>query len=133
MKKYPDHIVWDEVTQKFHANILPYASNVAGPKIEIEDVSLFKQRGVNKIETIFNTEYNELVTRYNKLVNQMNLNQVIYNSSYNFEPIVGETYHLYRKQDNKTFLSIISPTEWNQEHIVSVMLCSNLKWERVDI
>ena len=42
--RYPDHIVWDEENEKFHANILPYASSISGPKIEIDDIDLFKQQ-----------------------------------------------------------------------------------------
>ena len=46
--KKPDHIVWDEENQKYHANILPYGSSVSAPVIKIEDISSYKQRNVQK-------------------------------------------------------------------------------------
>lgn len=130
MKKsrYPDHIVWDEENEKFHANILPYASNISGPKIEIEDIDLFRQKGVDKLQKLFKTEFEEIVEKYNKLIDEVNLNDTIYNSKYSFEPVVGNIYHLYYGNDGEKFLSLISPNEWDKEHIISVKLNSDLKW-----
>ena len=127
-KRYPDSIVWDEENQKFHANILPYASSLSGPKIEIVDVDLFKQQGLNKLQKIFKSEFEELVEKYNNLVDEINLNDMIYNSNYSFEPVVGNIYHLYYGNNNEKFLSLISPNEWDKEHIVSVKLNSDFKW-----
>lgn len=130
MKKsrYPDHIVWDEENEKFHANILPYASNISGPKIEIEDIDLFRQKGVDKLQKLFKTEFEEIIEKYNKLIDEVNLNDTIYNSKYSFEPVVGNIYHLYYGNDGEKFLSLISPNEWDKEHIISVKLNSDLKW-----
>lgn len=126
--RYPDHIVWDEENEKFHANILPYASNISGPKIEIEDIDLFRQKGVDKLQKLFKTEFEEIVEKYNKLIDEVNLNDTIYNSKYSFEPVVGNIYHLYYGNDGEKFLSLISPNEWDKEHIITVKLNSDLKW-----
>lgn len=126
--RYPDHIVWDEENEKFHANILPYASNISGPKIEIEDIDLFRQKGVDKLQKLFKTEFEEIVEKYNKLIDEVNLNDTIYNSKHSFEPVVGNIYHLYYGNDGEKFLSLISPNEWDKEHIISVKLNSDLKW-----
>jgi hypothetical protein len=128
--RYPDNIVWDEENEKFHANILPYASNLSGPKIEVEDIDLFRQKGTHKIQKIFKSEFEQIVDKYNKLIEEVNLNNMIYNSTYSFEPVVGYIYHLYYGNNGKKFLSLISPDEWDkeQEHIVSVKLNSELKW-----
>lgn len=128
--RYPDNIVWDEENEKFHANILPYASNLSGPKIEVEDIDLFRQKGTHKIQKIFKSEFEQIFDKYNKLIEEVNLNNMIYNSTYSFEPVVGYIYHLYYGNNGKKFLSLISPDEWDkeQEHIVSVKLNSELKW-----
>ena len=47
---------------------------------------------------------------------------MIYNSTYSFEPVVGKIYHLYYGNNGEKFLSLISPNEWDKEHIVSVKL-----------
>ena len=126
--RYPDHIVWDEDNEKFHANMLPYASSVSGPKIEIVDIDLFKQRGASKLQKIFKSEFEEIIEKYNNLVDEVALNDMVYNSTYSFEPVVGNLYYLYYGNDGKKFLSLISPNEWDKEHIVSVKLNSELKW-----
>tara|TARA_R110000822_G_scaffold105457_6_gene233219 strand:- start:983 stop:1396 length:414 start_codon:yes stop_codon:yes gene_type:complete len=126
--RYPYHIVWDEDNEKFHANILPYASSVSGPKIEIVDIDLFKQRGASKLQKIFKSEFEEIIEKYNNLVDEVALNDMVYNSTYSFEPVVGNLYYLYYGNDGKKFLSLISPNEWDKEHIVSVKLNSELKW-----
>jgi hypothetical protein len=57
-------------------------------------------------------------------------NKVIYESDLRFEPVVGEVYHLYVR-DNKKFISLIGPKEWNQEYLGSFKLNSDLKWEKI--
>ena len=49
------------------------------------------------------------------------------------KPEKGETYHLYQRNDQKLFLSIIAPSEWNEIYIGSFRLDSNDKWEKVEI
>jgi len=126
--RYPDHIVWDEETEKFNAFLLPYGSNISAPVIKIDNVDGFKNKGVSKIEKIFNSELEEWVQKYYNLVEEAELNNLIYNSKYSFEPIIGETYHLYENKDNEKFLSLIAPNEWNEKHIISVRLNSDYKW-----
>lgn len=126
--RYPDHIVWDEETETFNSYLLPYGSNVSAPSIKVDNIDGFKNKGVSKIEKIFNSELEELVQKYYNLVNEVELNNLIYNSKYSFEPIIGETYHLYENKKGEKFLSLIGPNEWNEKHITSVRLNSDYKW-----
>lgn len=127
MKK-PDHIVWDEETQKYNAALLPYGSSISAPAIVLDDVGAFKERGVNRVQKTFGAKYQELVDEYNHLVDEVKLNEVIYNSKYSFEPVIGNIYHLYENKNGIYFLSLISPNEWRQKHIISVRLNSEHKW-----
>ena len=127
-KKKPDNIVWDEREEKYNASILPYGTNVSAPVIKLDDVGAFKSRGVNKVQKTFNAKYNELVEDYNNLINEVKLNDLIYNSKFSFEPVIGEIYYLYKRPTGEYFLSLISPKEWNKEYIVTVRLNSENKW-----
>lgn len=127
-QKKPDSIVYDEKTEKYHASLLPYATSVSGPVIKLDDVGAFKERGVHRVQKTFNAKYKELVDEYNHLVDEVKLNDMIYNSKYSFEPVIGEIYHLYVGRDGNYFLSLVSPNEWNREHISSVRLNSEHKW-----
>ena len=97
--KKPDLVAWDDDKQKYVSSILPYATNVSGPIIKLDDVSGFKERGISKVQKTFTKKYKELVDEYNNLVDEVNLNELIYNSNYTFEPVIGEIYHLYQRNN----------------------------------
>lgn len=126
--KKPDQIVWDPESQTYNAFLLPYGTSVSAPSITLDDVKVFKERKVNKVQKIFTSKYNELVEDYKNLLDEVKLNELIYNSKFSFEPVVGEIYHLYVGNDGNYFLSLISPNEWDREHITSVFLNSDHKW-----
>ena len=62
------------------------------------------------------------------LVDEVKLNQIVYESKFSFEPIIGHIYHLYYGDNGKYFLSLIEPEMWNQEYVLSVELNSENKW-----
>jgi hypothetical protein len=132
MSKKPDSVVWDSNIEKYNASVLPYATNVGGPVIKLEDIDQFKERGVTKVQKIFNSKYEELIQGYNKLVEEVRLNELVYNSKISFEPVIGEIYHLYNRHNGEYFLSLIQPSEWTMKHVVSVRLNSEHKWELVN-
>jgi hypothetical protein len=59
---------------------------------------------------------------------EFELNELVYNANFSFEPVIGEIYHLYRGEDGINFLSLISPAEWNKEHLGTFQLNSDKKW-----
>jgi hypothetical protein len=112
-------------------NILPYAHHVGAPKIEPVNLTPFKKNGSSKSNTIFQKKYDEILSEFENLQNSFLINETVYNSKYNFEPIVGNTYHLYVDEKGENFLSIIKPSEWNKTHLYSVILNSNMVWEKI--
>lgn len=112
----------------YNAHLLPYATNVGAPVIQTDDVDLWKQRGVNKVNKQLETKFNELKEEYQRLVDEFKWNDLVYKAKFSFEPVIGETYHLYVGNDGNIFLSLISPNEWNREHFGSFKLDSNQKW-----
>ena len=112
---------------------LPYASNVGAPAIKPSNLTSFKQEKLVKTNKYFSSRYEEIKEEYKKLMESYEWNQLIYNCSFSFKPEKGEIYHLYQRNDQNLFLSIIGPTEWNEIYIGSFRLDSNDKWEKVDI
>jgi len=51
----------------------------------------------------------ELKAEYEKMMQEFEYNKLIFDAKFSFEPIVGEVYHLYKKENGETFLSIIAP------------------------
>ena len=121
MTKKPDQVV-------DNPGIVPYTTNVGAPAIHKDDVDLWKQRGVAKVNHQFKTKFSELKQQYDQLVDEFEWNKMVYNSKYSFEPVIGEKYHLYYGKHDKVFLSLIGPNEWNKPYIGSFTLDSNNKW-----
>jgi hypothetical protein len=119
----------DNVADK--PNILPYGSNVGAPAIVIENIGGWKQKNVDKVNKRILKKYLELNEEMKRLINDYDTNQLIYSAKFNFEPIIGETYHLYCGKDGINFLSLINPSEWKQTHLGSFKLDSENKWEKI--
>jgi hypothetical protein len=129
--KYPDNAVWNE-EKGYYAHLLPYATNVGSPVIIPDNVSTWKNEKILKTNHYFNKRYDEIKEEYNKLVDEFEWNRMVYSSNYNFQPVVGEKYYLYRRNNGEYFLSLIRPTEWRQEFIGEFELDSENKWIKKD-
>jgi hypothetical protein len=108
--------------------LLPYGSNVGAPSIKVDNIESWKNSKVIKVNKEFNNRYESLKKQYDELVEEFKWNEIVYNSKFNFEPVVGETYHLYYGQNGSTFLSLIEPNQWSREHIGSFTLNYDNKW-----
>ena len=125
--KIPDNVVFSE-ENGYNANILAYPTSVGAPSIKIDDIVEWKNKGVRNVNKEFESKFNELKVQYEKLMAEYEWNEIVYNSKFSFEPIMGEIYHLYLREDGTNFLSLIPPDSWNKEHIGSFKLNSNKKW-----
>ena len=131
MSRYPDNVAWDDQEERWVANILPYASNVGAPVIKPENIDSWRQRGVTKVNHHLETKFLELRDEYNKLVEEFKWNDLVYNAKFSFEPVIGETYHLYTGDNGEDFLSLISSNEWERECLGSFQLTADQKWIKV--
>jgi len=123
----PDNIVYSD-EKGYHANLLPYSTSVGAPVIKVDDVVSWKSRGISDVNKEFENKFNELKIQYQNLMQEYEWNELVYSSKFSFEPVIGEIYHLYRGEDGVNFLSLISPLEWNKEHIGTFKLNSDKKW-----
>ncbi len=130
-KKYPDQVVYDE-EEGFNASLLPYATNIGAPAIVADDVSSWKQKGVNKVNHHLKSKFEELKAEYQRMVDEYNWNELVYSSKFSFEPIIGEEYHLYVGNDGNVFLSLIGPAEWKRECIGTFKINSEHRWIKID-
>ena len=128
-KKKPDSVVWDENNEFYFAKILPYSSSLSGPIIKVPNVDAFKKKGVDKVSKLFQAELSDLQSKIKTFVTTVSDTELIYNSEIKFEPIVGETYYLY-EGENKNFLSLIEPSQWNKKYLGTFRLNGDYKWER---
>ncbi len=112
-------------------SILPYGSNVGAPSIVVENIDAWKQPRISKVNKQFQSKFNELKEEYKKLIDEYKWNDLVYQSKFSFEPVVGEVYHLYYGNDGNVFLSLITPDEWNKQHIGSFRYNYDNKWIKI--
>ena len=111
--------------------LLPYGTNVSAPAIKVEDIIAWKSINAVKVNHQLQTKFNELKEEYKKLVEEYKWNELVYNAKFSFEPVIGQTYHLYIGRDGNIFLSMIEPNQWKYECVGSFSLDSNNKWNKI--
>ncbi|MCH2034983.1 MAG: DUF2452 domain-containing protein [Tenacibaculum sp.] len=130
-KKKPDSVVYNTETEKYDAALKPYATSVGAPVITPTDTTAWKNRSINKVNHKIKTKYLELKAEYERMMQEFEYNNLILNANFSFEPIIGETYHLYLNKKDEHFLSLIAPEHCNFNYVGSFILNADQIWEKV--
>lgn len=128
--KKPDQVVFNEEDNRYDASLKPYATDLGAPSIETTDTSLWKNKNIYKANKQIHAKYLELKAEYEKMIEELEYNNLVYNARFNFEPIIGEIYHLYSDKNEEPFLSIIAPSDCNFKFLGSFYLNSELLWKK---
>ena len=127
LKKKPDMVADNKGT-------MPYGDNVAAPAITLPDLKDYRDVKVKEAQNKLKTRYQELEEEFKKLVETAADNELIYKANISFNPKVGEVYHLYRKEDMTTWVSLVAPYQWgpdyNFEFLGSFRLATDSVWIR---
>jgi hypothetical protein len=126
MTKKPDNVA-------DNPGLMTYGSNLGAPAISISNIEHWKEPRILNINQQFEDKFLELKKEYEKLVDEYRWNDLVYKSKFSFEPVIGKIYHLYVDNNQKNFLSLIQPNEWNREHIGSFRYDSNNKWIKIEL
>ncbi|MFT5751038.1 MAG: hypothetical protein ACI828_002781 [Flavobacteriales bacterium] len=129
--KKPDAVVFDVETQKYDAALKPYATSVGAPVITTTDTIAWKNRSINKLNHKVQTRFREIKDQYEQLMQEFEYNNLIYSAKFSFEPIIGQTYHLYSRDNGESFLSIIAPDQCRFDPLGSFQLNADQIWEKV--
>jgi len=132
VKERPDQVVYDSSSQTYNAGLLPYGTNIAAPRIVETGVSHWKNSSISSFNHTFSDKVESLKKEYQRLIDEYNVNEMLYQAKMNFEPIVGQVYHLYLDENrDQKFLSLIPPDSWKKECIGSYKLNHAKIWEKV--
>jgi hypothetical protein len=107
--KLPDSYVTDR-------RLKSYPTELGSQKFSPDDITLFKIEKTNKLKHHYTSKFEEIQKEYQKLMQEISINERLYLAKHNFEPIPGHSYYLYQKE-NEEFLSMISPEEWRNRYI----------------
>jgi hypothetical protein len=125
-EKLPDSFVPDR-------RLKSYPTELGSQKFSPDDISLFKMEKASKLKNHYNSKFIELQKEYQKILDEISINERLYLAEHSFEPISGHSYYLYEKESGE-FLSIISPEEWSNryEYIGKFQFLSDGRWQMVD-
>lgn len=116
------------MSEKPSPAFLPYPVSTLSPRIIPTDLSSFKSRGISEVERDLQQKLTEIREQYLAAIDHFNWNKLVYEADINFEPIVGETYHLYEVRGRK-LLSMIDPDQWQHRHLATVRLNVDRQWK----
>ena len=111
---------------------MPYPVSTLSPPIIPNDLTSFKSRGISEVERELQQKLTEIRETYLAAIDHFNWNKLIYEADINFEPIIGQTYHLYEVRGRK-LLSMIAPDQWHHKHLATVRLNIDRQWKLEDI
>ncbi len=125
-EKLPDSFVPDR-------RLKSYPTELGSQKFSPDDISLFKMEKASKLKNHYNSKFVELQKEYQKILDEISINERLYLADHSFEPIAGHSYYLYQKESGE-FLSIISPEEWGNryEYIGKFQFLSDGRWIKLD-
>ena len=132
----------DKVAENPHT--LPYAHPVSGPVIKPEDVGKRKGRALSAMQQQTDLQFDQIRKQMELLAQQakdlqdrVEISNRIYDAECPFEPLVGHTYYLYRKDNGIYVLSMIGPNEWGRsqkypDYIATASLLADHTWNVID-
>ena len=110
--------------------LLPYGTTSSSPPIVLPDTALFLSERGSLTKNYFENAVELLNREYEAIKSLAALNELVYKSSYNLVPRVGQQYHLYKKTDDSYLLSMIE--NWAaHEFVVSVEYTADSVWKDV--
>jgi len=132
-EKKPDLVVFNEDTEKYDAALKPYGTSASSPVIKPLNTATWRNDGVQRVNKQFKSKFEEVRKEYEELIQKFQYNDLVYNSKFSFEPIIGEVYHLFNDRKKESFLSIISPEQCNFDYLGSFRLNTDKMWEKIEL
>lgn len=120
---------------------LPYAHNVGGAVIRPEDKGKLQGRAITAMEQQTQRQMKQLYEQMDLLAKQAKMLQArvdvsykIYQAGLSFEPVIGQVYFFYQRDNGSHLVSMISPEEWGRslskpECLAKIQLLGDHTWE----
>lgn len=124
-------------------SVLPYASSVGSVAVKPTEEGVIKHKALQAMEEQTNMHLDQIRQQIELLARQAQeirkrkeLSMIIYNARLSFQPVIGQHYYLYQKQDDSHILSIVSPKEWGgsgpfKQLVAAVKLLADHTWTEI--
>lgn len=124
--------------------LIEYAHSVGGFSIVPTEQGVIKGKAMQAMKEQSQMQLDNILEQMKVLAKQaqevkdrVDVSNQIYEADIKFEPVIGQTYHLYEKENGDKTLSLIGPHEWgrsgkNLRFISSVRLLADHTWKVVE-
>jgi len=121
--------------------LLEYAHSVGGFSVVPTEKGAIKGRAMKAMQEQTQRQMDQIYEQMKLLAKQVNelkdraeVSNLIYEAQMSFQPIIGESYYLYEKNDGQQTLSLISPDEWTdkspfKKFVAKVTLLADHTWD----
>ena len=121
--------------------LIEYAHPVGSAIIKPEDKGKIKGRSLSAMYEQTDQQLLQIKEQITLLAKQVeaierrkSISEKIYEAKISFQPIIGNVYHLYRKEDGSYQVSMLSDHEWGRqkpdwEYLSSIRLLGDHTWE----
>ena len=114
-----------------NAHSLPYASDLGAPVIKPDhSLGSWKIGAVHSANKHYEERFDKLKKEFEQLTEDVKWNEIIFNAEMRMKPVIGQIYHLYKKDNGRYFMSLFAPNEcsWGEKFINSFMLNYDNRW-----
>ncbi len=128
----------DKVAENPH--LLPYAHNVGSAVIKPIDKGRVKGLALSAMYEQTNSQLDQIREQVELLAAQaqaihdrVDISEKIYQAEIGFKPLIGKTYHLYKRNEDEYVVSMVAPDEWGRSSklafVATVKLLSDHTWD----
>ena len=138
MENFINPIDKDSITES--PSTLPYPHERGGQLIKPLDKGRIKGNALAAMYEQSDMQLDQIKEQIELLARQaqaiqdrITVSERIYQADMSIKPLVGKTYHLYKRPQGKEILSLVAPEEWGKssklEFIATVKLLADHTWE----
>ena len=132
----------DKIADNPH--LLPYAHTIGGAIIKPIDKGRAKgtamtamyEQTANQLHQI-KDQVEHLLAQAQNIHDRIDVSEKVYLADCAFQPVMGQTYNLYEKNDGSWILSMVTPEEWGPNppyfYLASARLLHDHTWEIIEI
>ena len=118
-----------------HPESLPYPTNIGAPVIKPDhSVAGWKHAALHDINKHYKEKYDDLKKQFEQFAQEFEWNQLMFKADMRIKPVIGNVYHLYRRNDSQNYVSLFAPEEragGYDDYIGSFRLNHHNRWEKI--
>ena len=133
-------------TEFYHKqmSVLPYSASVSGAVIKPTQEGVIRHKVLTAMEEQTNMQLDQirkqvelLALQAQEIQSRKELSMIVYSAKLNFQPVIGQVYHLYENHDGSYMISMVSPNEWGRgsksfkQHTAKVQLLADHTWKEI--